>query len=199
MESDVVAVILIGGKSSRMGIAKHLLNYHGTSQIDHLYNQLGSVFNEVYISCNKIQAVHLNQNIKIIVDEECYGDNGPFTAVLSAFKKLNSSIFVFGCDYPFVNNEEVERLISARDEISIATCFVNKEQQLPEPLITIYELSCYDLLLENFKSGNYSLKSFLINNQVKKIEAIQKLTLKSVDTILEHNDVKNTLLPNQIS
>jgi len=199
MKCDVVAVILIGGNSSRMGVAKHLLNYHGAKQVDHLYVQLSAIFYKVYISCNKQQSLHLNQHSNLIVDDECYGNNGPFTAVMSAFKKLNSPLFVIGCDYPFINNDEIIKLVSARDKIHIATCFANKNQQLPEPLITIYEFSCYDLLLENFRKGNYSLRSFLINNQVKKLEANQELTITSVDTIFEHNAVKNTLLINDIS
>ncbi len=195
MKSDICALILVGGKSSRMGKEKYALNYHGINQLSFLSQTIGTLFQEVYISCNKDQALTLVDFNNLIIDAEKFGNNGPFTAVLSAFDKLKSSLFVIGCDYPYIDKSEIKKLISSRDINCKATCFENSAKQFPEPLIAIYEYSCHDLLLSQFMKEDYSLRRFLLNNSVKMISPARELSLKSIDTILEYESIKNEFPP----
>lgn len=191
MESDICAVILVGGKSSRMGKEKYALNYHGINQLNFLSQTIKSIFPEVYISCNKDQALTLVHYNNLIVDFEKFGNNGPFTAILSAFDELKSALFVIGCDYPFIDESDIKKLISNRDKNCNATCFENYTKQLPEPLIALYEYSCFDLLQNQFLKGDFSLRRFLLNNSVKIIFPTKALSIKSIDTTQEYESIKN--------
>ncbi len=191
MESDICAVILVGGKSSRMGMEKYALNYHGMNQLNFLSQTISTIFSKVFVSCNKDQAPTLIHYNNLIVDSEKYGNNGPFTAVLSSFDKLNSTLFVIGCDYPFIDESDIKKLISSRDKNCNATCFENYTQQFPEPLIAIYEYACHDLLQNQFLKGDFSLRRFLLNNSVKMIFPTKALSIKSIDTTQEYESIKN--------
>ena len=191
MKSDICAVILVGGKSSRMGKEKYALNYHGIDQLNYLSQIISSIFGEFYISCSKEQASSLEHYNNLIIDSEKFGNNGPFTAILSAFDKLKSALFVIGCDYPFIDESDIKKLISNRDKNCNATCFENYTQQFPEPLITIYEYSCHDLLLNQFIEGNFSLRRFLLNTTIKMICPTKKISIKSIDTKEEYESIKN--------
>ena len=48
-------LILIGGKSSRMGREKHLIPYHNAPQYLYLHKLLSEICDDVYVSCSSDQ------------------------------------------------------------------------------------------------------------------------------------------------
>jgi molybdenum cofactor guanylyltransferase len=186
---DLCGVILIGGKSTRMGKPKHLINYKGQPQYVHVFNMLKLFCDEVYISGDEIQALDPGYQERVIMDAENYKDHGPISGLLSAFEKTDTAILLVACDYPFLTLKDLEYLISSRDKNAIATVFINPDDKLPEPLIAIYEKVSFGLLEEQFKNQKYSLRKFLNSNPVKTPQVLNKLTLKSVDTPNEYDEV----------
>src|SRR4051812_39594577 len=109
--TNVYGLVVCGGKSSRMGKDKSMLDYHGKPQRYYLYEMLEPLCEQVFISCSKEQAATIPSEYKIIEDAAEYEDIGPMAALLSAFKKYPKASFIaVGCDYPFINDHHLNKL-----------------------------------------------------------------------------------------
>jgi molybdopterin-guanine dinucleotide biosynthesis protein A len=183
------AIIACGGSSTRMGTDKSRLNYHGIEQRYYLFKLLKTFFDDVFISCNSSQASTLDNNYAFIIDKPEYTGHGPVSGLLSAFSEIkNQSIFFIGCDYPSIDKTHI-RLLLASHSGKIATSFINSEG-MPEPLLTIYNEECGQLILERFDQKKYSLREFLISYPIQKILPLNPAVLKSVDTLEEYQSLK---------
>lgn len=172
-------LILIGGKSARMGTDKSLLNYHGLTQREYLFQLLSKFCSEVYFSSRQEQGLLEN----VILDTLAIS---PISGILSAFEHNSETAWlVLACDMPLVSDEAIELLIKHRNPEKMATAFYNPEISAPEPLITIYEPKAYLLLSEYIHSGHKSPKVFLQNNEVQLIAIQEKSFLKNVNSKAE--------------
>ncbi len=179
------ALILIGGKSSRMGTDKSLLNYHGKPQREYLFDLAKKYCKEVYFSCRLEQQFSDNT----IIDKY---ELGPMGGILSAFYfNPNSAWLVVACDMPFIDENSFEDLVNHRNKHKIATAFMNFETNAPDPLFTIYEPKVLDLLTEYAEAGNKSPKVFLQNNDTEIIISANLCLLTNVNTNEEFGQIKN--------
>jgi len=78
-------LVLSGGKSTRMGTDKGLIEYHGVPQRDYLYDLLTKVCDETYISLRKEQEENVPFGFQTLVDLNEF--RGPYNGLLSAHKK----------------------------------------------------------------------------------------------------------------
>ncbi len=164
---SLLGCILTGGKSTRMGQDKALLEYHNMPQ----YEYVKSIFFELGIP-SVISATEDSQSyigIDSVIDE--FVGLGPFGGILSIMKKYpNSAIITCPCDVPMVDKSLFSKLIDERDTSKIATCFYNPETDFPEPLITIWEPQAYSVLLEFLALGYSCPRKVLINSNIKMID-----------------------------
>ncbi|MDX1545013.1 MAG: NTP transferase domain-containing protein, partial [Christiangramia sp.] len=84
METKLYGLVLAGGKSSRMGMDKGDLKYHGKPQRDHLYEMLQEVCDEVFLSLRKDQEDAVKANFRTIADMDEV--RGPQNGMQSAHK-----------------------------------------------------------------------------------------------------------------
>ncbi|MFM9945339.1 MAG: NTP transferase domain-containing protein [Bacteroidia bacterium] len=183
-------LVVCGGQSSRMGTDKSLLQYHDLPQRYYLYNLLDPLCDKVFLSCNKHQAAEINEFYNLIIDIPDYFNIGPIAALLSAYRQFpEASFLVIGCDYPFIKENDLKKLVANRDVKKQAVYYFNPESNFEEPLLAIYENSCLPILLENFEKGNFSLRHFLKSINSEKIypESLESLT--SVDTVEQYQEV----------
>jgi len=172
-------LILVGGMSSRMGMDKALMEYHGVPQYRYLQDLLQPFVTEVFISCRPEQV--FDTDIKRIEDQ--YKDAGPLAGVLSAFQHdATCAWWVIACDLPYVNEDALSFLLSHRDTTKEATFYIDPETLFPEPLLTIFEPAIYPVLLKNYSSGQTSLNRILLNCNGQRIEPRDIRILKSINT-----------------
>lgn len=184
---DVDGLVLIGGKSSRMGTDKSKLNYHGKDHSIYLAELLKSKTVNTYLSVKEAKIY----NYPVIKDR--FLDLGPFGAICSAFlKNPNNAYFVLATDLPYINEELIDLLIKNRDTTKIATTVKGISKEFPEPLITIWEPKAYPILLNYLAQGISCPRKILINSDVKIIEVADKL-ITNVNTLEEFNHIKKTL------
>ncbi|WP_082892882.1 MULTISPECIES: NTP transferase domain-containing protein [Emticicia] len=180
-------LILIGGRSSRMGTDKGLLEYHGKPQREYLLELAKKYCSEVYYSCRVEQVFSQNT----IIDEY---QLGPMGGILSAFEKDSQTAWlVMACDMPFLNQKSFELLINHRNPNKIATAFFNPATNAPDPLFTIYEPQAYPLLIAYTQTGAQSPKNFLLNNSITTIHLPDSTFLTNANTPEEFKQVKNHL------
>lgn len=162
----IYGLVLSGGKSSRMGKDKGLIEYHGIPQRDYSYNLLTQVCDETFISVRKDQVTELPKGYQVIIDEDIY--RGPYNGILSAHQKYpNVAWLVLACDLPLISKEALKELISARNSDKLATAFALKENPLPEPLCAIWEAEGLKESVKYMNSQQGSCpRKFLIHNDV---------------------------------
>ncbi|WP_435353157.1 NTP transferase domain-containing protein [Emticicia sp. SJ17W-69] len=178
-------LILIGGKSSRMGTDKSMLDYHGKPQREYLFDLAQQFCSEVYFSCREEQKF----SEETIIDS--YPELGPMNGILSAFMyNKNVAWLVVACDMPLINEESFEILINNRNPDKVATTFFNNENNAPDPLFTIYEPKAADLLIAYVKLGNKSPKLFLQNADIQLIQLENIDFLKNINTKEEFDKLK---------
>jgi len=181
-------LVVCGGQSTRMGIDKSLLNYHGLPQRIYLYHLMENLCDKVFISINTTQAKEIEPNYNTIIDSSQYINIGPMAALLSVYPTIqDTSFLVIACDYPFFNKNDLNTLIKNRDNDTDAICYFNPETKFEEPLLAIYENSCLPKLIQYYEEGNFSLRHFLQTINTKKIIPKSVETIKSIDSNEQYN------------
>ena len=105
MKEQYGAIILAGGKSSRMGEDKASLEISGISMVERLLLKLSSIATEVVVMRAPGQTMpnvpkELQGRIKVGWDS--VKDRGPLQGIVDALPLLNSAIdkvFLLTCDY----------------------------------------------------------------------------------------------------
>ena len=184
--APVKGLVLTGGKSTRMGTDKTILNYHGIPQKEFVKNLLKDKLSEVFYSVqsksekkNEIHDVFLNL--------------GPFGGICSAFQKdPNAAWLVLASDLPFVNDDLISLVLENRNPSKTATAIKGKNKDFPEPLITIYEPKAYIKLLQYLAQGYSCPRKMLINSDVEIIE-VDDAFIRNINTPEEFKEAKKEL------
>tara|TARA_R110002051_G_scaffold72609_1_gene131205 strand:+ start:5096 stop:5686 length:591 start_codon:yes stop_codon:yes gene_type:complete len=165
--AKLYGLVLSGGKSTRMGTDKGLIEYHGVPQREYLYNLLSQVCEDTFISLREEQQAELPVTMKTIIDLNEF--KGPYNGLLSAHKKYPEVAWlVLACDLPLMDLDALNELISQRDSTKQATAFALKENPLPEPLCAIWEPQALQQSIEYLESGNGTCpRKYLINHDTK--------------------------------
>ena len=182
------SLILVGGKSTRMGTDKAFLDYHGKPQYAVLSDILRGLHIETYISCREEQAAQFTDNHKVITDT--FLELGPFGAILSAFREdPNAAWLVLACDLPLLDTETLHFLIENRNLHLTATSFKSPESKegFPEPLIAIWEPRAYPTLLQFLAQGISCPRKVLINSDIELLLPPIEAALMNVNTLEERN------------
>ena len=177
-------LVLTGGKSTRMEKDKGSLNYHGTPQYDYMYKLLEPHCEEVFLSCrDELQAQQM-PGVTII---DTFKGLGPYGGILSAFRSdPNAAWLVVAVDLPFLDEKTIDQLVEARNIHKTATCFIDRHDQYPEPLITIWEPRAYPTLLKFLSKGYSCPRKVLLNSPVEIIVNRDKKALTNINTPEEH-------------
>ena len=190
-KAPLYGLVVCGGKSSRMGFDKSLISYHNIPQRYHLYHMLQAFCEKVFISCNRNQISSVLSGYNTIVDAEGTEDTGPIAALVSAFAQFpTASFLVVGCDYPFLQHHDIEKLVSARKSHHMTICFLNSSG-FEEPLIAIYEAAVQKKLMETFHHGKYSLRRLLQSVNTLHCSAISEFNITSVDDRKTFDELRN--------
>lgn len=185
----IKGLILAGGRSSRMGSDKSLIDYHGKPQREFLFDLLSSFCSEVFISCKEGDAVPEQLNPLIDV----FDMDSPLNGILSAFTKdPTSSWLAVAVDMPFVNSDTVKYLLGHRDANKVASCFRDSEGEKPEPLLTLWEPGAYPLLKFFYEEGNISPRNFLEHNDICLLTIPDRKALLNVNSKDELKRIRNS-------
>ncbi len=183
------ALILIGGRSKRMGQDKSLLDYHGKPQWQYLVTLLEKHVEKVYISIRDKK-----QDIKYpdTITDEIAG-LGPFGAIFTALKMYPDKAFlVLATDLPFVDEKLIEKLVSSRDSRKNATALKGITKDYPEPLLCIWEPAAFPTLQKFFKKEIYKPIQVLKDMPIHTIY-VDNHFLQNINTIEEYHRIKEEL------
>lgn len=160
-------LILAGGKSTRMGQDKHLLDYHGQPQAEYLYGIVDGLCERTFMSIRADQSRDQDKGYKEIVDQNAY--RGPFNGLLSAHAMYPEAAWlVLACDLPLIDKQTILRLIKAREPKADGTAMATHKTGLPEPLVAIWEPSGLETAKTYLKTVESSCpRKFLLRHECK--------------------------------
>lgn len=158
-------LVLCGGFSTRMQEDKSSIAYHGMPQWQYLVTLLQSFLGEVYISCRKEQTENFSSYPHLVPDSVPFG--GPSAGLLSAHAlQPETAWLVLACDLPLISKQSLELLIQSRNATTAATTFISPVNDLPEPLIAIWEPAGLDTLQQNVAAGKNCPRKTMLGTAV---------------------------------
>ena len=191
--AKLYGLVLSGGKSTRMGSDKGLIEYHGLPQREYLYNLLSEVCDTTYISLRHEQEAEAPFGFATIADEDEF--RGPFNGMLSAHKRHPEVAWlVLACDLPLMDLTSLKQLIEERDTEKFATSFSSEENPLPEPVCAIWEPKALKTAIDYLNAGNGTCpRKFLINNDTKLVYPKNKNVIMNANSIEEYKEALEKL------
>jgi molybdopterin-guanine dinucleotide biosynthesis protein A len=146
--AEASAVILAGGKSSRMGRDKSLLPLDGTPLIRRIYEQLAHRFDEILISTNEPEK-HAFLGAPTVPD--VVPGKGPLMGIASAVEAArHDRVFVTACDIPVVELDTVARLLVLAED---RDCVIPMSSAGHEPLFAVYRKSAVSAMYDALEAG----------------------------------------------
>ena len=154
------AIILAGGKSSRMGFDKQFLQIDNIRIMDNLILKLEKEFDEIIIVTNKPEE-YIDYKYKILKD--IIVGKGPLSGIHVGLKESSSDYaFVVACDMPNINLDYIQymkNLMGNKDYDGCVTCL----DGFIEPFHGFYSKSIIDEI-ESYLENNIRSVTKLIKN-----------------------------------
>ncbi|KAJ2981900.1 hypothetical protein NQ176_g1741 [Zarea fungicola] len=164
---DLKPLILAGGRATRMGEPKHMMQTpDGSTLLQRTFDLLGGVFQQtstVYVSVaqESVLGSFMPDNMasaRLILDEEKNTTSrsaGPASGLLSAYHMDSTATWmVVGCDYPLLTTHALNCLRQAYEPPM--TCFLNADGVF-EPLVAIWSPPALRVLEAEVVTGKGSL------------------------------------------
>lgn len=180
--------ILAGGKSSRMGKNKALLEYESSTFIGHLIDEFKN--SEVIISSSG-QKEYEKFELKTVSDEN--KDIGPIEGIRQILKASSEDyVFVCACDMPFVTSKIADYI--AEFISSDYDCYVIADEDRIHPLCAIYSKRILPVIEKLIANGDYKLRLILDSTRTKYISlentVFGKRIVRNVNTKDEYTELK---------
>jgi len=160
----VWGLILAGGKSSRMGSDKALLEQDGETQLSRAVALLAEHVDRVFVSTRADQAGDAERGkFEQIVDR--YEDIGPIAGILSAMDSNKEvSWLVLACDLPNIDDATIAYLMEQCSAEHHVTAYASSHDGLPEPLCAIYRPQSRAVIDSFVEQGVICPRKMLINS-----------------------------------
>lgn len=152
---DITGVVLAGGRSSRMGQDKALMEWQGKPLVQHAVDILRQVCHTVIIGSNRKD--YLFTGCEIWPDE--FAVQAPMIGIYSCLKRSRDAwIMVLTCDMPFVDARLFEYLLSHMQQYD-AILPIHSGNTV-EPLCGLYNHSAIPLMEKCIEAQQYSMQQF---------------------------------------
>ena len=162
-ENNIIAAILAGGQSKRMGKDKLFLELNNKKLIEHTIDKVKKYLKKIVIITNQDNEFFFKNNLTTVKD--CIeGQLGPLVGILTAMKwaKENLSkcswIATFPCDTPFFPESIIKNFIEESEKKeSLILCASSHGRK--HNIFGLWSLDLYD-----------KLKDDLMNKKVRKVQ-----------------------------
>lgn len=155
------AVILAGGKSSRMGRDKALLKIKERTVLEDLTRLTTRLFDETLIIVNDKDKLKGQDLGFVKIYEDLIKERGPLAGIYTGLSySCNIASCIFTCDMPFIDETIIRNLVDAWEENCDVTCLQNAEGY-HEPFPGIYQRRSRGLIQSLLEKGSISICRYL--------------------------------------
>lgn len=176
----MLTVILIGGKSSRMGRDKALLPLEGATFLSHLIKKYGEALGPVAVCVDKSGRFEHAGAIELV---DSYPGKGPMNGLYSAFSQTDAqSVFMTATDLPYGDPALVSYL--AQRLGSYDACVIRRADGNVEPLFAVYARSCFDKVRAFLARDRRALNALVRELDVKTVDEAELTSRRDLDRVL---------------
>ena len=182
VSNTTAAIILVGGRSKRMGKNKALLPLPGDPSltfIGYLSSTLSSLCSEVLIVArDEADAVGYTALDARVITDKVPG-HGPLMGLYSGLNAIYAQrALVVAVDMPFVQPALVSFLLSQAPSDSLLVPLVNN---IPQVLLAVYPRTILPVIESCLQQGRHDLRSLL---EVAPVQYIEEEQLRRIDPTL---------------
>jgi len=171
--NPITAIILSGGKSSRMGTDKGLTLLNEKPMTQYAIDLLSPLFCETLIIANDPSY----GVFELPVYEDLLADRGPLGGIYTGltFSTTPWNFFI-ACDMPFMTTHVIEKLLMHMTDCDIVVAVHN---QSPEPMCALYNKSCLTVVEKQLALEKYKLQDLYPLLRVKEVDFTQEFLSES--------------------
>lgn len=159
------AIILAGGKSSRMGFDKQFLKLRDKFIIEMITERLQKVFGEIIIVTGRPDE-YAKYGLKLVEDE--VKDFGPLAGIHVGLKSSGSMHnYIVACDMPFINLKYLEYMMELIEQHGgMVDGVITRLGEWIEPFNAFYSKSLLPKIEENMEKGKRQINILLQDSNV---------------------------------
>ncbi|MBE9009300.1 molybdenum cofactor guanylyltransferase [Pseudanabaenaceae cyanobacterium LEGE 13415] len=178
MTQFLSAIILAGGKSSRMGQDKALLEIDGVPLLKRTYDAAKQCADAIYVVTSwRDRYQSLLPDVTWIDESE---PRSPMIAFTEALEQIETDwALLLACDLPRLKGETLRELMSQLGESSIV---VARSEEGWEPLCGFYRRDCLTSLQNYLASGKRSFQDWLDSENVQELQLGDRQILFNCNT-----------------
>ena len=167
---DTTAIVLAGGKGSRMNYAeKAWMLHHGRPLLSHVVDSISPQVDTILISRNNTSDSRYDElpypcvaDIAFAtndIDGEATGQQGPLSGIRACAQHVKTSLtLVVPCDTPRLPNNLVKKLLDGLGNASIAIAHDGQKEQ---PLVLLAQTTALETIDIYLEAGRRSVKGWL--------------------------------------
>ena len=159
------AIILAGGKSSRMGFDKQFLKLRDKYIIEMIAERLERVFNEIILVTSRPEE-YAKYGFKLVEDE--VKDFGPLAGIHVGLKSSRSRHnYIVACDMPFINLKYLKYMMELIEQHEgKVDGVITRLGEWIEPFNAFYSKSLLGRIEENMEKGKRQINLLLQDSNV---------------------------------
>jgi molybdenum cofactor guanylyltransferase len=184
IKEDAAAIIMAGGKSSRMGRDKCLLPIDGRPMIQYIADRLRPHFARLVVSANGAGRYPF---LELDVVPDRIPGRGPLMGLASALEASRHDLnLVIACDVPGFDIAFVRRMLRESEGYE-GVVPVTEEGHL-EPMCAVYRKEVASALNEAIASGEKKIKDALTRCRINYIEASDPAPFRNINTVDDYEE-----------
>lgn len=153
--TNVTGVILAGGKSSRYGENKALVEFNGTPLIERVIKVLRRLFENVVLITNTPEEYAY---LRLPMEQDIIKGVGPLGGIYTALQTIPTEYgFFVACDMPFLNSQLITYMINHREKHDVVAPKIDWKI---EALHALYRKTCLPEVERLIRENQYQTIRF---------------------------------------
>ena len=170
------AIILAGGKSSRMGTNKALLKINEKTNIERIADALKLLFDDIILVTNDSEQYEF-LGLRMVADH--FPGMGPLAGVHAGLLASDYDVnFIVACDMPFVSTELAEALVNSCGHYDAVIPVINGKQH---PLFAVFQKKTVGEVAASIEAGRLRMKHLLDQLNVLYVTETELQTYSNLD------------------
>jgi molybdopterin-guanine dinucleotide biosynthesis protein A len=169
------AIILAGGRSSRMGKDKASLTFNGQTLLERLITVVSPLVSEIVVmlsAAQKLPILDSNLRQRFRIGRDSTPEQGPLQGIADAIPELPphlTSIYVLTCDLPFLNSHWLDKMKTVEKPAQSIVCA--EYEGIINPLLALYPRDRLLMAQQFLNSGKRSCLVLTDHQDVKLLAA----------------------------
>jgi len=159
---NVTGLILLGGKSSRYGSNKALVEIEGVRLVDRVVGVMKSIFHRVILVTNTPEEYAY---LRLPMVEDLIMGLGPMGGIYTGLMTMSDEAgFLVACDMPFLSGKLIRHMVEVRDDFDTV---VPRMDWMLEPLHALYSKKCIPVIREAIEERQYQIAKCFARMRVR--------------------------------